>query len=96
MMVFMLCQVGHLPPLYADDAGVFSACERLFQDHIKMYKTGTAELQEVLQEVLHHSDHTDFDVYQVDTNMHEHLMKCLEAGDTRIEVIDFWIEGDRN
>jgi hypothetical protein len=41
--------------------------------------------------VLHHPD---FDVHEVDTNMHERLMRCLEAGD--IEVIDLWEEGDGN
>jgi hypothetical protein len=36
----------------------------------------------------------DFHVREVDTNMQERLMRCLEAGD--IEVIDLWEEGDGN
>jgi hypothetical protein len=35
-----------------------------------------------------------FDVREVDTNIHKHLMRCLAAGD--IEVIDLWEEGDGN
>jgi hypothetical protein len=80
-----------LPPLNADDANVFSASECLIHDHIQKYKTGTAELEDLIQEVLHHPD---FDVREVDTNMYERLMGCLEAGD--IEVIDLWEEGDGN
>jgi hypothetical protein len=58
-------------------------------------KTKAAELKDLMipiQEVLHH--HPDFDVREVDTNMQERLMRCLEAGD--IQLIDLWEEGDGN
>ena len=88
----MCRQAGHLPPLNADDANMFSTSERIIQDHVRKYKTTAAELKDLIQEVLHHPD---FDVREVDdTNMHERLMRCLEAGD--IKVIDVWEEEDGN
>jgi hypothetical protein len=80
-----------LPLLNADDASVFSASEHIIQDHVKKYQTGTAELTDLIQEVLYHPD---FDLSKVDANMHERLMRCLEAGD--IDVIRLREEGDRN
>jgi hypothetical protein len=87
----MCCQAGHLPPINADDASMFTASECIIQDHVRKYKTIAAELKDIIQEMCHHPD---FDVRGVDTNMHEHLMGCLEAGD--IKVIDLWEEGDGN
>jgi uncharacterized protein YaaN involved in tellurite resistance len=69
----MSCQAGHLTPL---NASVFSASERIIQDHFEKYQTGTAELKDIIQGVLHHPG---FDVREVDTNMHERLMRCLKA-----------------
>ena len=91
MLIFMCCQAGHLPPLNAEDASMFSVSEPIIQEHVKKYKTGAAELKDLIQEVLHHPD---FVVNDVDTNMHERLLACMEAGD--IEVIDLWEEGDGN
>ena len=79
MLTFMCRQAGHLPPLNADDTNMFSTSERIIQDHVRKYKTKAAELKDLIQEVLHHPD---FDVREVDTNMHERLMRCLEAGDS--------------
>lgn len=70
---------------------MFTASERLIQDHMKQYKTRAAELKDLIQKVLHHPD---FDARDVDHDMHERLMKCIEEGD--IEVIDLWEEGDGN
>jgi hypothetical protein len=92
MLIFMCCQAGPLPPLNAEDASMFSVSEHIIQEHVKKYKTGAAELKDLIQEVLHHPD---FVVNDVDTNMHERLLACMEAGD--IEVIDhLWEEGDCN
>ena len=91
MLTFMCCQAGHLPPLNADDASMFTASECIIQDHAGKYKTKAAELKDIIQEVLHHPD---FDVREVDMDMHERLMRCLEAGD--IKVIDVWEEEDGN
>jgi len=84
-------QNGYLPPLNLDDASLFTASERLIQEHVRKYKTGAAELKHLIQEVLHHPL---FAVQDVDHNMHERLMRCIEEGD--IEVIDLWEEGDGN
>ena len=70
---------------------MFTPSERLIQEHVKKYKTGAAELKDLIHEVLHHPD---FAVSDVDTNMHERLLACMEAGD--IQVIDLWEEGDCN
>jgi hypothetical protein len=62
----MCCQAGHLPPLNADDANMFSTSEHIIQDHVRKYKTKAAELKDLIEAVLHHPD---FDVREVDTNM---------------------------
>jgi hypothetical protein len=51
----------------AEDASMFSVSEHIIQEHVKKYKTGAAELKDLIQEVLHHPD---FVVNDVDTNMH--------------------------
>jgi hypothetical protein len=38
-LLFLCCQAGHLPPLNADDASVFSTSEFLIQEHVRKYKT---------------------------------------------------------
>ena len=72
-----------------DDASMFSASERIVQEHVKKYKTGAAELKDLIQEVLHHPD---FNPRDVDHDMHQRLMDCITHGN--IEVIDLWEEGD--
>ena len=72
-----------------DDASVFSASERLIQEHVKKYKMGSAQLQDLIQQVLHHEA---FNPSEVDHDMHERLMACIEEGD--VEVLDLWEEGD--
>jgi hypothetical protein len=67
MLTFMCCQARHLPPLNADDASMLTASELIIQDHVRKYKTKAAELKDLIQEVLHH---TEFDVCKVNTNMH--------------------------
>lgn len=84
-------QRGFLPPLNADDAGLFTESERLIQEHVKKYKSGAAELKDLIQQVLHHPA---FDPQDVDHDMHERLMRCIEDED--IQIIDLWEEGDGN
>jgi hypothetical protein len=70
---------------------LFSKSERLFEEHARKYKTGAAELKDLMQQVLHHPD---FDPAHVDHDMYERLMKCIEDED--IQVIDLWEQGDGN
>ena len=58
---------------------------------MKKYKSGAAELKDLIQQVLHHPD---FDPQDVDHDMHDRLMRCIEDED--IQVIDLWEEGDGN
>jgi hypothetical protein len=69
-----------------------TSSERIIQDHVRKYKTKAAELSDIIQDVLHHPD---FDMREIDTNMHERLMRYLEAGDIEV-MIDIWAEGDGN
>ena len=46
MLTFMCCQAGHLLPLNADDASMFTASECTIQDHVRKYKTKAAELKD--------------------------------------------------
>ena len=82
-------QAGLLDPPDAEAANMFTASERLIQEHVRKYKNGAAELKDLIQQVLHHPD---FNPQQVDHDMHERLMKTIEDGD--IQVLDLWEEGD--
>jgi hypothetical protein len=53
------------------------ASERSVQEHVKKYKTGAAELKDLIQQVLHHPD---FNPEDVDHDMHELLMECIAVG----------------
>jgi hypothetical protein len=52
---------------------------------MKKYKTGAAELKELIQQVLHHPD---FDPRDVDHDMHERLMRCIKEEDIQVIVAD--------
>ena len=60
IMVYSICyitcfvQAGLLDPPDADAANMFTASERLIQEHVRKYKTGAAELKDLIQQVLHH------------------------------------------
>jgi hypothetical protein len=76
-LIHVTLQLGLLLPLNVDDARVFSASERLAQEHVKKYKTGAAELKDLIQQVLHHQD---FNPQDVDHDMHQRLMDCIAQG----------------
>ena len=56
-------QAGLLDPPGAEEANMFTASERLIQEHVRKYKNGAAELKDLIQQVLHHPD---FNPQQVD------------------------------
>ena len=68
MLIFMCCQAGHLLSLNAEDASMFSVSEHIIQEHVKKYKTGAAELKDLIQQVLHHPD---FNPKDIDHDMHQ-------------------------
>ena len=84
-------QAKDLPALDEDASNVFqvSKSECLLLDHATKKFKNALELKELVQEVLHH---LDFDLDDVDHDLHERLMKAVEEGD--IEIIDMWEEGD--
>ena len=88
-LIHIILQRGLLPPLNVDYASVFSASECLIQEHVRKYKTGAAELKDLIQQVLHHPD---FNPKDVDHDMHQLSMDCIAEGN--IEIIDVWEEGD--
>ena len=47
------------------------------------YRNGSAELKDLIQQVLHHPD---LDPAEIDHDIHERLMNAIEASD--IEAID--------
>jgi len=79
---------GDIPPLDVDAAEVFSQSERILQEHVRKHGNNAAEVQDLIQRVLHHRD---FNANEVDHDLHERLMRAVEQGD--IEVIDMWEEG---
>ena len=78
-----------MPALDEDASNVFSKSERLLLDHATKRFKNASELKELVQEVLHHPD---FDLDDVDHDLHERLTEAVEEGD--IEIIDMWEEGD--
>jgi hypothetical protein len=46
-------QRGFLPPINPDNTGLFTGSEQLIQEHVKKYKSGAAELKDLIQQVLH-------------------------------------------
>ncbi len=79
---------GDLPPLDVDAANVFSRSKRILRDHFRRHNTNAAELKDLIQIVLHHSDFNA----DVDHDMRKRLMRAIEEGD--IEFIDMWEDGD--
>jgi hypothetical protein len=47
---------GDLPPLDVNAANVFSQSELSLQEHVRKYGTNAAELQDLIQRVLHYLD----------------------------------------
>ena len=82
---------GDLPPLDVDAAEVFTQSERILQEHVRKHGTNAAELQDLIQRVLHHPDFR-VNADEVDHDLHERLMRAVADGD--VEVIDMWEEGD--
>jgi hypothetical protein len=74
-----------LTPLNIDYASVFSASNHIVHEHVKKYETGTSELKDLIQEVLHHPD---FNPRDVNHDMHQRLMDSIAH--CNIEVIDLW------
>ena len=77
------------------DTDLFTASERLIQEHVKKHKNGSSELKDLIQQVLHHPilDPDEVD-HESGSLLHERLVSAIEAGD--IEVIDLGEEGDCN
>ena len=67
-------QAGLLPAIITDAANLCTASERLIQEHLKKYKNGSADLKDLIQQVLHHPD---FKPDEVDHDMHERLMSAI-------------------
>ena len=82
-------QAKDLPALDEDASNVFSKSECLLLDHATKRFKNAQELKALVQEVLHHPD---FNLDDVDHDLHERLTKAVEEGD--IEIIDMWEEGD--
>jgi hypothetical protein len=58
-----ICLLARSAPSFEHyNASVLSASERLVQERVKKYKTGAAELKDLLQQVLHHPDFNPDDV----------------------------------
>jgi hypothetical protein len=72
-----------------DAANVFSQSEHIPQKHVRKHGNNAAELQDLIQRVLHHPD---FHAADVDHDLHERLMRAVEVGD--IKVIEMWEEGE--
>ena len=58
---------GDLPPLDVDAANVFSQSKCILQVRVLKHGTNAAELQDLIQRVLHHAD---FNADEVDHDLH--------------------------
>ena len=84
-------QLAVLPEMDQEAPGLFTASERIIQDFANEKKVNATFIKDLIQKVLHHPD---FDLDDVDHDMHERLMTAIEEGD--LEVIDLKEDGDGN
>ncbi len=54
--------------------------QRILQEHVRKHGNNAAEVQDLIQRVLHHRD---FNANEVDHDLHERLMRAVEQGNIR-------------
>jgi hypothetical protein len=79
-----------VPPPNEQDRTAFTKSERILMDYQKLKKMSAQDIKDLIQDVLHNKE---FDVDEVDHNMHDRLMRAV-AGDGEMDVLDMWQEGD--
>ena len=84
----MYSQAGLIPPPNEDDRRAFTPSERILMDFQKLKTMNAQDIKDLIQDVLHNDN---FDVDEVDHNMHDRLMHAVADG---MAVHDMWQEGD--
>ena len=58
-------------------------------DYQKLKKMSAQDIKDLIQDVLHNKE---FDIDEVDHNMHDRLMRAVADGE--MDILDMWQEGD--
>ena len=82
-------QLRVLPEMDRQAPGLFTASERIIQDFASEKKVDATFIKDLIQKLVHHPD---FDLDDLDHDMHEQLMAAIEEGD--LEVIYLKEDGD--
>ena len=78
-----------MPPPNEQDRTAFTKSERILMDYQKLKKMSAQDIKDLIQDVLHNKE---FDVDEVDHNMHDRLMRAVADGE--MDILDMWQEGD--
>ena len=76
------------PPI-EEDRTAFTKSERILMDYQKLKKMSAQDIKDLIQDVLHNKE---FDIDEVDHNMHDRLMRAVADGE--MDILDMWQEGD--
>ena len=78
-----------MQPPNEEDRTAFTKSERILMDYQKLKKMSAQDIKDLIQDVLHNKE---FDIDEVDHNMHERLMRAVADGE--MDILDMWQEGD--
>ena len=78
-----------MQPPNEEDRTAFTKSERILMDYQKLKKMSAQDIKDLIQDVLHNKE---FDIDEVDHNMHDRLMRAVADGE--MDILDMWQEGD--
>ena len=78
-----------MPPPNEQDSTAFTESEHILMDYQKLKKMSAQDIKDLIQDVLHNKE---FDIDEVDHNMHDRLMRAVADGE--MDILDMWQEGD--
>ena len=78
-----------MQPSSEQDRTAFTKSERILMDYQKLKKMSAQDIKDLIQDVLHNKE---FDIDEVDHNMHDRLMRAVADGE--MDILDMWQEGD--
>ena len=81
-----------MPPPNEQDRTVrtaFTKSKRILMDYQNLKKMSAQDIKDLIQDVLHNKE---FDIDEVDHNMHDRLMRAVADGER--DILDMWQEGD--
>ena len=77
-----------MPPPNEQDHTAFTKGKLILMDYQKLKKMSAQDIKDFIKDVLHNKE---FDVDEVDHNMHDRLMSTV--ADWEMDILDMWHEG---